>query len=380
MRDTVSVRGVARNIAEVGEFSLSTPEEDARSLTRRIFRPAIHDAAPGSVETVRGHIIHQRRRSTQGPWEDSVGFNLATLKAGEEVRLELKSSQVRRLYEALKVCYELPIGEWRVQNQKEYRVIDADAMVLTDWQKTMVEQFSHDDGVQFWDAIEQLNPGLLEAVSLKKEYERKKAIVEQFEAEIANDRWNEPRWQKFFEDHTWIFGHNLAFQFLHLLEAQPAYGGVELSGFGGQRGDFAMMTAGFHGFTVLVDIKTPDTKLTTDKLYRNKVYELAHDLVGGVAQLQSNCHTWYTSGSRTPENLENLKDAHINTYQPKGILVIGKTSSLNNMHKRSTFELYRRNLLNPEVLTFDELLARAKHTVSALEKQVKKDPYEDPPF
>ncbi|MDQ3174758.1 MAG: DUF4263 domain-containing protein [Acidobacteriota bacterium] len=53
------------------------------------------------------------------------------------------------------------------------------------------------------------------------------------------------------------------------------------------------------------------------------------------------------------------------TVQPKGILVIGHTNQLTDVSKRNTFELFRRNVLNPEILTFDELHERAKFIVES---------------
>ncbi len=48
------------------------------------------------------------------------------------------------------------------------------------------------------------------------------------------------------------------------------------------------------------------------------------------------------------------------TVLPQGILVVGNTSELDNEDKIRSFELYRRNLRNPEIITYDELFARAK--------------------
>jgi len=59
------------------------------------------------------------------------------------------------------------------------------------------------------------------------------------------------------------------------------------------------------------------------------------------------------------------------TIQPKGILVIGHTDQLDDNAMRMTFELARRNLQNPEVITFDELLARAKNLLLNEEKEIK---------
>ena len=44
---------------------------------------------------------------------------------------------------------------------------------------------------------------------------------------------------------------------------------------------------------------------------------------------------------------------------PKGILVIGNTNQLDSVSKRNSFELFRRNVVNLEIITFDELYERA---------------------
>jgi hypothetical protein len=38
---------------------------------------------------------------------------------------------------------------------------------------------------------------------------------------------------------------------------------------------------------------------------------------------------------------------------------------LTSKSKRDTFELFRQNLQNPDILTFDELLGRARHLLLA---------------
>lgn len=84
-------------------------------------------------------------------------------------------------------------------------------------------------------------------------------------------------------------------------------------------------------------------------------------MVGGVTQLQSNCRRWAIEGSRQEHNRQELERRGVYTYEPKGILVIGSTAQLvDDIDKQATFELFRRNLHTPEVITFDELLARAQ--------------------
>jgi hypothetical protein len=116
-------------------------------------------------------------------------------------------------------------------------------------------------------------------------------------------------------------------------------------------------------FTVLVDIKTPSTELIGAK-YRNRVYSLGKELVGGVSQLQSYCRAWVVEGSRQEDTIAELEDQFIYTCEPRAILIVGHTKQLGDRQKRATFELFRRNLHNPEILTYDELLERAKYTVA----------------
>lgn len=59
------------------------------------------------------------------------------------------------------------------------------------------------------------------------------------------------------------------------------------------------------------------------------------------------------------------------TVQPKGILVIGHSGQLADAPKRNTFELSRRNVLTPEILTFDELCERAKFIVENTAKDAE---------
>jgi antiviral defense system Shedu protein SduA len=125
-----------------------------------------------------------------------------------------------------------------------------------------------------------------------------------------------------------------------------------------------MATEAHVRFTVLVEIKTPVSPLVLDRKYRNKAPEIGKDLAGGVVQLQAQCAHWANDASWREGNRDMLSKDGIYTCEPKGILVIGSTEQIkDDYEKRSTFERFRRNLHNPEVLTFDELLTRAEFIV-----------------
>jgi hypothetical protein len=147
---------------------------------------------------------------------------------------------------------------------------------------------------------------------------------------------------------------------LSKLRSQANVGGARLDNTGAPLADYMMATKAQVGFTVLVEIKTPLTALLGPR-YRNRAYQIGTELAGGVAQLQAECRLWAEEGAQQRDNALQLDRKGIHTYQPKGILIIGNTNQLQgDTDQVSTFELFRRNLYNPEVLTFDELLTRAK--------------------
>lgn len=51
------------------------------------------------------------------------------------------------------------------------------------------------------------------------------------------------------------------------------------------------------------------------------------------------------------------------TVKPKGIIVIGSLSQLDDRHKRETFQRFRKSIHGIDTITFDELFERAKFIV-----------------
>jgi hypothetical protein len=160
------------------------------------------------------------------------------------------------------------------------------------------------------------------------------------------------------------FGYGLNYQILRQEQVQPHYGGTRVDGRGGQRGDYLTSTSGETNFTVLVEIKTPGTPLLQGKAeIRSGAWSLSKELTDALAQIEANIDTWDKQGSLQPDNREELENRGIYTVQPKGIIVIGNLSQLNNRSKRETFQRFRRSIHGIDIITFDELYARAKYIV-----------------
>lgn len=193
---------------------------------------------------------------------------------------------------------------------------------------------------------------------------KRKERLQEFDTSIKSHASEEDWWQDYFEQNKWIFGYGLNYQILRTQQDQPNYGGTKVDGKGGQRGDYLSSTEGDLSFTVLVEIKTPNTLLLQGASeIRSGTWSLSKDLTDAITQLQTNVDTWDKQGSRQPDNVDKLEKENIFTVQPKGIVVIGDLSSLNTRSKRETFQRFRRSLHGIDILTFDELLKRARFIV-----------------
>ena len=132
-----------------------------------------------------------------------------------------------------------------------------------------------------------------------------------------------------------------------------------------------MKTRGIISNLCFIEIKTHETKLLESKPYRSGCWAPSKELAGAVAQVQGTVASAVESLSSeiniTDEN-GNPTGEEVFNYQPKSFLVIGSLSEFTGEHgvnreKLRSFELYRRNTSNPEIITFDELYERAKFIV-----------------
>jgi hypothetical protein len=345
-------------VAEVESKRLSLRRDGGGGITRRYITPKVVPGGPDGATSVEIQIHHLRRSNLDQPF---APLNLATLKGGDWTRLELDSDETLMLFKHLENLYAIGAGGVR-RGPRRLRVVEEGELVVSGDLAAIVAQLRDEHGEDDLLAIiEALLPDPLTIVALKREHATRMAALTEFKAHMAAGDWTELAWQAFFQRNEWIFGHGLAYQFLVDQFPQPYVGGTSLSGSGAQRGDMAMSTAGAWRFIVLVEIKKPNTLLLGPE-YRNGAYEIGRHLGGGVAQLQANCERLISSADTRPFAQE-LARRRMSATDPQGILLIGHTDEFDDDAKRETFHRFRRNLWNPTVLTYDELLARARFLV-----------------
>jgi hypothetical protein len=196
---------------------------------------------------------------------------------------------------------------------------------------------------------------------------RKKSLAE-FEEKLKQET-SEKDWQVFFEKNKWIFGFGLDYRFIESSnrEVEVGYGNVDF--------------VSFNKFSVLIEIKTHKTPLIKKSKIKNgeqvspnraDAWSLSDDLINSVSQILAYKANWQLEYKDT-KNQENY-DSGISNYtaDPKAILVIGNFKSIFNPDddrkiqriKQETFELFRRDSRNIEIITYDELFERASYIVN----------------
>jgi hypothetical protein len=180
-------------------------------------------------------------------------------------------------------------------------------------------------------------------------------------------------WQQFFERNSWIFGYGLSYQFLTALDdrkLEQVVGGADVTN-RGKRTDALMKTRARINSLCFVEIKRHDTPLLAAQAYRSAAWPPSKELSGAISQMQVTVQTALERIGRklVPEDDEgNPTGESLFNVQPRSFVVAGCLDEFHtpngiNEAKVRSFELYRQNIGRPEILTFDELLARAKFIV-----------------
>ena len=202
----------------------------------------------------------------------------------------------------------------------------------------------------------------------------------------------ETEWQLFFKRNSWIFGYGLDYRFLSILQREASVSSTDLDGTNEVKLDYLL---GDKNFTVIVELKRPDTALFENDKNRSESWKLSKDLTYAVSQILSQKAEWEIKAQTDQFNGDGHKIEQ-STISPKTILIIGNTnqfsgSTRSDLIKKKTFELYRRNSRNIDIITYDELLERAQFIVNdgiisekeeneIEEKSQVEDDYDDLPF
>jgi hypothetical protein len=186
-------------------------------------------------------------------------------------------------------------------------------------------------------------------------------------------------WQAFFEANPWILGTGLGGQLYTSWDdekLEQVVAGMSLAA-EGKRADAVMRTTGVVRWMTFAEFKHHRTALL-DGEYRPGAWMVSEEVAGGVAQVQATVKRAVEEigariATRAADGAEVPNDWTFLT-QPRSFLVVGHLGQLlgkgggPHPERIRSFELFRRNLDMPEIVTFDELLARADWVVGSDEE------------
>lgn len=185
----------------------------------------------------------------------------------------------------------------------------------------------------------------IELVSLEK-------LIENFE-ELLGKKTREDTWQNLFNENPFIL--TLAFGFpAVMISGQASVGGRTIHGKGDKITDFLIKNDLSNNLAVF-EIKKPSSKLLSKKQYRENIFAPANELSGSVNQVLDQRY-------QLQKSINSLKvDSliyDIESYAVHCVLIIGTMP--NGEYEKKSFELYRQNFKDVQIITFDELLEKLK--------------------
>lgn len=140
-----------------------------------------------------------------------------------------------------------------------------------------------------------------------------------------------------------------------LIRGRAYVGGMSIDGKDARFLDF-MFSGGSANDAILVEIKTPTTKLLAGR-YRKNVYPPSAALGGSVVQVNDYCRS-------LRENILLTKQAgvELNTFNPRRVVIIGNyEKELTDGKRKASLELFRGSLSGVDVITFDEFFRKIEH-------------------
>lgn len=316
--------------------------------SKLIFRPEVVDNPHDQDACVRGNFIFQKKKLL-GKWEDYKTLDLSRLKDSEWIKLELKSGELKKLITELDKYYE-------VFKKFGIRLGETNFVVTPENAREIIVQFLKNP--ENFEKLQDLQIEDLKKLNLVSSVNSLKSVLKTWSDNKNNG--DENFWQTFFKDNSWVIAQ--VFSYPVILFKDKAYvGGKSIENKGGNIVDFIFKN-GFSDNLLVVEIKTPTTNLMGSH-YRDNAYCISTDLGGSKVQVlkyKDNLQKNYYA-------LRQESDKTFQVFNPKCMVIIGKIVNGLNEEQKTSFELYRSDSRQVEIVTFDELFQKVQMLTDLLE-------------
>lgn len=333
---------------------------------RLVFRAMLVRNLHNEAASVRGTLIYQAKRD-RDQWIDIDGLSLTTLRSDEWTKVELKSEELLKLYQAVGTLYAhmrergIAYGEQELVPIEKGEVV-RQVLALLDGEDSeeLVKAFlgwaSDQDTGTLAVSLGDTDADTLVTFDAAVTVARMRHFIILAKSALAST--DESEWQELLKKESWVISQIYA-QPIVLIQDQAYVGGKSIRNTGGSVVDY-LYTNKLTGNVLLVEIKTPAATLL--RSYRGNVMAPGPDLSGGVQQLLQARHSF----EQEHRQLVERSGKDLNVISPRCLLIVGTLTSLSDDTARRSFELFRNNNRQVEVVTFDELIGKAEQLVQLL--------------
>lgn len=182
---------------------------------------------------------------------------------------------------------------------------------------------------------------------------------------------DEAIWHHFLKNNDWILGLNVDIKFIREFYDEQKVGTENSKSVGSPKTDLL----GVSDFTTLIELKHSKTQIFKREKTKGRAntWDFTSDFIEGVSQCLGQKFALdrsYKTKDFVNDSGKMLDKNLTLTIDPKTVFIVGNRKvefphDLDSIHhfKSQTFELFRRNNRNVDIVTFDELFERAYHTV-----------------
>lgn len=350
--------------------------------TRLIFRPELVNNQNNPDAAVKGCFIFQKKKGKDS-WEDHKDLDLNRLKADEWIKLAISSSEMLtfiteiKKYYAIHEEYGVRMGNYtffKANNdlEKVFALIESNNDLFTQllnddkgdfFQQTLEWIVNTDNSEKIVDKFLNLDEKDLDQLNSLIGIANLKKILNIWEENKDNS--SEKFWQDLLKENTWVLSQIFSNPTL-LIDNEAYVGGKTTNNDKGKVVDFLYANP-FSKDAVLIEIKTPTTSLLNTTEYRAGVHSVHKDLAGAVSQVltyKGSLQSEYTQ--ILVNNIRSGKNIDFDVISPTCVVIAGKFDTLHSPALIHSFELYRKELKNVIVITFDELFMKVKNLIQLL--------------
>lgn len=368
-----TVQSTSKYTAECDEIPIRKTKN-----TRLVFKPLLIDNPKNKNAVMKGSFFFQKK-GLKDEWIDLKDLSLSNLRSEEYVKLELKSEELLSFIKDIVSLYKLHIKEGIHFGETKYfkahgslselsQINEDDLKTFFELNKKAgVNVFSKlinyainlNDSNQLVERLEKLEIDSLQKLNSIIGLSNLKKVFESWHEQKDNS--DEEYWQKLFSENSFLLSQIFAFPII-ILKGKAYVGGKSFDNRGANLLDFLCQNS-LTKNTVLIEIKTPTTKLLGSR-YRDNIYNISPDVSGAIIQVSNYKH----SLSQDFYSLKNDKLQDIETFNPQSLVIVGTINrELKDSDQKKSFELFRNELKNVQVISFDELFSKVKVLIDLLE-------------